>query len=139
VGPVFFEGPDNKPRLNVKPAGTQSDISTLRLFAEQELELEDTAILTINDCLARLGEFAKCLGRTLPAPSDIKTGIQTIIRELHDKGLRNDLILEDGRSARGWKGIRLKTSSQRCTDRENELTKVRESGLSEESEMMLST
>jgi hypothetical protein len=116
VGYGFFEGANAKLRSVPENSAAKSFVSTLSLFVSQEIAEEDGAILTISDCLAAFEAFATDDGDQLLSNKQWKGELFAKIKTICGKGLRNDLILPDGRNAKGWKGLKLRDQLQNYSD-----------------------
>ena len=103
----FFEGSESRPRFVAEDSKMESVQFTVRLFTERTIRLEEKSILTITDFMDGLKNYLQAKGTSLPKQQELRKIAQEAIRQIHGKGLRNDLVLPDHKSVAGWKGLRL--------------------------------
>lgn len=103
----FFDGPQGKTRFIQKDQVADNIATKVREFIESEIAVDESSILTIKECLPALDSYLQKSGISRPVHKEIKLVVQSKIREIHKRGLRNDLILPDSRCVAGWRGLRL--------------------------------
>jgi hypothetical protein len=123
----FFNGPDARPRWKDTRQNDQVE-SIIATFVKDEVEPAEGQILPLGECLLQLGEK----GELALSRKEKTEKINDAIRDLFDKGLRNDLKLADGRGVKGWHGLRLRVSSGSIMECDAEESIVREPGQSEQ-------
>ncbi len=99
----FFNGPDAKPRWKDTRQNDQAE-STITTFVKEQVEPAEGQILPLGECLLQLGEK----GELALSRKEKTEKINEVIRDLFQKGLRNDLHLPDNRQVSGWKGLKLR-------------------------------
>jgi hypothetical protein len=100
----YFDGPDARPRWGHKPKVNPVEVVTS--FVQEHVEPADGFVMSLAECLEHLE-------RTCPVGLARKDTVQTVnaaIRAQFKRGLRHDLVLENGRGSYGWKGLRLRVS-----------------------------
>ena len=108
----YFKDNETHPRFVVEESGKKDLQVTVRLFLEAQVCLDEKSILRVTDFMDGLKNYLRTISASLPKHQELKTIVQANMREIHHKGLRNDLILADGGFARGWKGLRLRDQTQ---------------------------
>jgi hypothetical protein len=127
----FFEGPDAQVRFVMNDIQVKTLGSTLKSFVEEKVEENDASILTIAECMTGLGIYAKESVAGLPGAKDVKEMLQSKVREIYSKGLRNDLVQPDKTCVTGWKGLRLRVQDEKPAAELPDIEQIRESGDSE--------
>ena len=126
----FFEGSESHPRFVAEDSRMLNLQFTVRLFTERTIRMEEKGILTITDFMDGLKNFLQENGTSLPKHLELKHIAQETIRQIHGKGLRNDLVLPDNKSVAGWKGLRLCVGDANPVDEKQEIDQNKESGIS---------
>jgi hypothetical protein len=129
----FFVGPGSNPRLTAEHQKDEQITSTVRNFIKDDVQKDEAGILTVTECLARFQFVADEAEIELPVPKVLKSLVQKAVQELHQKGLRHDLVLPDGRCVIGWKGLRLRREVENAAETWTEIKQLAESGRSEDS------
>jgi len=130
----FFEGPRAYPRFTMDTQSSKDLGATVKSFLKKQIGTDETSILTITECMTGVKEYLKKSNANLPHNKEIKTIVETNIRELYGMGLRNDLVLPDNTCVVGWKGIRLdRLPLTSASQAENESVR-NDSGNSDQSE-----
>ncbi len=125
---AFFEGGQAHPRFVAEDLQINNLQFTVRFFMERTIHLEEKSILTITDFMNGLKSYLLESGVTMPKLQDLKSIVLDAMRQIHGKGLRNDLIADDSKCVSGWKGLRLDNQGLKyLRDAEEDLT-IRESG-----------
>ena len=127
----YFKDNETHPRFVVEESGKKDLQVTVRLFLEAQVCLDEKAVLPVTDFMDGLKNYLRDRGTSLPKDRELKTIVQETIRKIHGKGFRNDLVLADGRSAQGWKGLCIGVVGQNETRAEPGITKMTDSGVSD--------
>jgi hypothetical protein len=129
----FFDQNGDNPRLVVEEQGRENLQATIQVFLEAKVCMDENGILTVTDFMKGLKNYLQERGTSVPRNryQEIKTLVQANMREIHGKGVRHDLILEDGGLTKGWKGLRLRNQTQPDVVPIKELSEMQESGPSD--------
>jgi len=127
----FFKGPRAYPRLTVENQESADIAATVRSFIKNQIDTDETSILTITECMNGLKTYSQETGVSLPSIKEVKAIVQTNIRNIHGRGLRNDLVLPDKTCVVGWKGIRLDHLALTPVQQQEDQSERSDSGVSE--------